>query len=175
VCVAVRCGVLQFVVVCCSVLRCVAVCCSALQSMYEVSRLTKGRVCCSVLQCVAMCCSALQSMYEVSRLTEGRVCCSVLRCVAVCCSALQSMYEVSRLTKGRVNIYVCDEPSMTHSWDLIWRRDSFCTQCVFMCACGYIQTKGVCKRSISIVRYIKNHERECVYVCVWVYTERGCV
>jgi len=98
-CVAVRCGVLQYVAaalsysdpadahplrrvamshaVCCSVLQCAAVCCSVLQCV---------AVCCSVLQCAAMCCSVCCSARRTFSPTCGHESCSMLQCVAVCCS-----------------------------------------------------------------------------------------
>jgi len=78
--VAVRCSMLQYVVVCCSVLHCSrADCCSV--SQYGVS---------SLEQCVAVCCSVSQSVAVCSNVLQyGAVCCSALQCVAVCCSVLQ--------------------------------------------------------------------------------------
>jgi len=60
-CVAVRCSVLQCVVMCYSVLQCVAVCCSVVSCVaarYIVLR--RNAVCCCVLLCVAVCCHVLR-------------------------------------------------------------------------------------------------------------------
>ena len=97
-CVAVCCGVLQYVAVCCSVLQCVAVCCVVTCVCKRLSIcivLQCAEVCCSMLQYVAVCCSVLQCVAEF---------CSVLQCVAECCSVLQCVAVCCVVTHGCPNL-----------------------------------------------------------------------
>jgi len=85
-CIAVRCSMLQCVIVCRSVVqgvpsgRAMLICRGPAIYSGERGKERARAVCCVVLRCVALCCVMLQCV---------AVCCSVLQCVAVCRSVLQ--------------------------------------------------------------------------------------
>jgi len=67
------CSVLQCVAVCCGVFQYVAVCCLESWPRYHGS-LANTCMCCTVLQCVAVCCNVLQCV---------AMCFSMMQCVAL--------------------------------------------------------------------------------------------
>ena len=84
-CVALRCGVSQYVAVCCSVMQCVAarVASRVSNTLDGTQRFaTDSTVCCSLYQCVAVCIRVLQCV---------AVRCSVLQCVVQCVAGSSSV------------------------------------------------------------------------------------